>query len=65
VSIHAPARGATHGGSYGVKKDQVFQSTPPRGGRLHAIISMILHCLFLLFCEADIYLLRNNQKILP
>ena len=33
VSIHAPARGATKAKSIGFR-DNGFQSTPPRGGRL-------------------------------
>ena len=33
VSIHAPARGATHAARQAGRPETLFQSTPPRGGR--------------------------------
>ena len=45
VSIHAPTRGATHNHKR-PQLDEQFQSTRPRGARLHLICSLFLIALF-------------------
>ena len=45
ISIHAPARGATSFGT-GLKRSGLFQSTPPRGGRLGSSTLSQSECYF-------------------
>ena len=40
ISIHAPARGATWIG-FNYARSEKFQSTPPRGERLHGLLSLM------------------------
>ena len=48
ISIHAPARGATHGESKWTKGSR-FQSTLPRGERLHLLTFFRLQYGYILF----------------
>ncbi len=46
ISIHAPARGATGAGSQTDLNQLLFQSTPPRGGRLEAPVICLWSTVF-------------------
>jgi len=64
VSIHAPARGATHVARLNIKYP-LFQSTPPHGGRQHLPPLRLCSCHVSIHAPARGATLLSSVPLLP